>query len=260
MQKTQESCLKCRRDTQALSPLDDPVWACERNICCSSEPRLVTGCHGRTRGSGRCCLAWSQLPLCGPQGLHLGNSTYPLLTTYVAIPETRPWGLVHEAQRAYEMPVVHTPGRRWLRSLWCGHKGRDDEDEWGSVILLSSLDVVWAHFPFPSSEIHSIRHGARGQCGWTQADWSLCLRKHSKPILLLTGGQWHHCHLRRAAHNCSSAQAAVFGSGRLQGPVVSHVHFQVGCEGSACLLGLAACKLDVIKKIDQACEAWWGTQ
>lgn len=33
-----------------------------------------------------------------------------------------------------------------------------------------------------------------------------------------------------------------------------------GGEGSACLLGLAACKLDVIKNIDQACEAWWGTQ
>lgn len=35
---------------------------------------------------------------------------------------------------------------------------------------------------------------------------------------------------------------------RMHGPAVPRAHFQAGCGGSFCLLGLTACKLDVIKK------------
>lgn len=42
----------------------------------------------------------------------------------------------------------------------------------------------------------------------------------------------------------------------MHGPTIPRVHFQAGCEGSFCLLGLTVWKLDVIKKkIDLVGEA-----
>lgn len=35
---------------------------------------------------------------------------------------------------------------------------------------------------------------------------------------------------------------------RMHGPAIPHAHLQAGAGGSFCLLGLTACKLDVIKK------------
>ena len=70
------------------------------------------------------------------------------------------------------------------------------------------------------------------------------LRTH----LIIDSGSATPAPSARVAHARPSACAAAFGSVRLQGPAIPHVHFQVGCEGSSCLLGLATCPLDVIRK------------
>lgn len=79
--------------------------------------------------------------------------------------------------------------------------------------------------------------------------------KTSKAVLPLTVGQRLHRHLQRAADEPPSARAVEFGSEREHGPTVPCAHLQAGCEGSFCLLGLTAWKLDVIKKIDLVGEA-----
>lgn len=78
--------------------------------------------------------------------------------------------------------------------------------------------------------------------------WIVVSEKTLRTHLIIDSGSVTPAPSARVAHARPSACAAVFGSVRWQAPAIPHVHFQVGYEGSSCLLGLATCPLDVIRK------------